>query len=316
MAAHRRDGRPDHLGAHGAAGDGLCRDRRSAGPEWSLRDAARGGRLCAVRQLAPPLCRPQRDSGDAVRLVGGCGRHCEHGLRRVRRPDLRPDAHGRRDLRCRRPCALGIRRPLLRTPGARGLHRRARPLYRDRPAAEGGGNREAVGQHGLGARENDRPRRQLGVDDGRGRGRRARRAVRARSLRAEAPRGDHRRGARGARGRRAGPAGPRRGDRRRRADRLPVRLAVERFGARPRGTSSRRPRDRDRRTRAVARDRQELRREVPLRRRREPRDAWLRHREHRCRRAAGLHRHRRALAVGDGRARRREIAGGLPRHRG
>jgi hypothetical protein len=52
-------------------------------------------------------------------------------------------------------------------PGARGLHRRARPLHRHRPAAEGGGHREAVGQHALGARAYDRRRRELGMDHGR-----------------------------------------------------------------------------------------------------------------------------------------------------
>ena len=240
--------------------------------------------------------------------VGGRRRDGEHGLGRVHRPDLCADADGGRDLRRRRSRPDGLRRPLLRAAGARGLHRRARPLHRDRPAAEGGGDREAVGRHALGAREHDRRRRKLGMDDGRRRGRRAGRAVRARSLRAEAPRRDHRGRARGARGPGARPAGPRRGDRRRRADRLPVRLAVERLGERPRRPAPRRAGDRDRRTRAVARDRQELRGEVPLRRRREPRDARLRRRQHRRRRAAGLHRHRRALAVGDGRARRREIA--------
>ncbi len=170
--------------------------------------------------------------------VGGCRRYGEHGLGRVRRPDLCADAHGGRDLRRGRPGPDGLRRPLLRPPGARGLHRRARPLHRDRPAAEGGGNREAVGQHALGAREHDRRRRELGLDHGRRRGRRAGRAVRARSIRAEAPRRDHRRRACGARGPGARPAGPRRGDRRRRADRLSVRLAVERLGERPRRTCS------------------------------------------------------------------------------
>ena len=65
--------------------------------------------------------------------------------------------------------------------------------------------------------------------------------------------------------------------------------------------------DRDRGARPVARDRQELRRQAPRKGRREPRDAGLRRREHRRRRAAGLHRHGRAVGVGDGRARRREV---------
>ena len=230
MAARRRDRRADDLGAHGAAGDGLRRDRGGAGPERSIRDAARGGRLRAARQFAPPLRGPQRDRGDAVRLLGGCRRHSEHGLGRVHRPDLCADAHGGRDLHRGRPRPDGLRRPLLRTAGARGLHRRARPLHRDRPAAGGGGNREAVGQHALGAREHDRRRRKLGMDHGRRRSRRAGRAVRARSIRAEAPRRDHRGRACGARGPGVRPAGPRGGDRRRRANRLSLRLAVEHLG--------------------------------------------------------------------------------------
>ena len=239
MAAHRRDRRADDLGAHGSAGDGLRRDRGGAGPERSIRDAARGRRLRAARQFAPPLRGPQRDGGDAVRLLSGCRRYSEHGLGRVHRPDLCADAHGRRDLHRGRPRPDGLRRPLLRAPGARGLHRRARPLHRDRPAAGGGGNREAVGQHALGAREHDRRRRKLGVDHGGRRSRRAGRAVRAGSIRAEAPRRDHRGRACGARGPGARPAGPRGGDRRRRANRLSLRLAVEHFGRRPRGTSPR-----------------------------------------------------------------------------
>ena len=234
MAARRRDGRADDLGADGAAGDGLRRDRGGAGPERSVRHAARGRRLRAVRQFAPPLRGPQRDGGDAVRLRRGCRRYGEHGLGRVHRPDLCADADGGRDLHRGRPRADGLRCPLLRAAGAGGLHRRARPLHRDRPAAEGGGNREAVGQHALGARAHHRRCRELGMGHGRRRARRAGRAVRARTIRAEAPRRDHRGRACDPRGPGARPAGPRRGDRRRRADRLSLRLAVERLGERPR----------------------------------------------------------------------------------
>ena len=152
LAARRRDGRADRLGAHGPAGARLRRDRGRAGPERALRHAARGRRLSAAGQLAPPLRRSQRDGGDDVRLDGRPRRHREHGLGRLHRPDRCADADGRRDLHRRRARPDGVRRPLLRAAGARGLHRRARPLHRHRPAAEGGGHREAVGQHALGAR--------------------------------------------------------------------------------------------------------------------------------------------------------------------
>ena len=241
LAADRRGGGADDLGPDGAPGDGLRRDRRRSGAERALRDAACGGRVRATRDLAPPVRRPQRDRRDAVRFLGGRRRDREHGLGRVHRADRRADVHGRRDLRRRRPRPAGVRRALLRAAGARGLHRRARPLHRNRPAAEGRRDREALGRHAVGPREHLRRRWQVGVDHGRGRRRRTDRPVRARALRAEAARRDHRRRPLGARGQGAGPRGPRCGDRRRRADRLPVRLALRRVGGATSSICSRAP---------------------------------------------------------------------------
>ncbi len=159
----------------------------------------------------------------------------EHGLGRVHRPDLCADADGRRDLhrgrashgwgsspassrgRCSRASSSGSASTSPSASCRRWWESRSRRATRSRCCAN---TIVDVGSW-----------QWTTVAVGR---RRAGLAVRVRAIRAEAARRDHRGRACDPRGPGARPAGPRRGDRRRSADRLSLRLTLERLGERSR----------------------------------------------------------------------------------
>ena len=179
MAARRRDGRADRLGPDGPSGAGLRRDRGSAGPERALRDAARGRRVLAVGQLAPPLRRSERDvatlSASTVALVASASTGSAEYIALTAALTLMVGVIYISGELEDRGFAL-LARP------ARGAMGPPRP---PRPAAEGVGIEQPSVATLLGAREHHRRRREPGMDHGRHRDRRAGRAVRVRALTAE-----------------------------------------------------------------------------------------------------------------------------------